>query len=34
LRAGNPTSAFLKSVALTFGTWFALGLALHGVGGD
>jgi hypothetical protein len=34
LRAGNPTAAFLKSVALTLGTWFTLGLLTYGVGGD
>jgi hypothetical protein len=34
LRAGNPTAGFLKSVALTLGTWLALGLLTYGVGGD
>jgi hypothetical protein len=34
LRAGNPTAAFLKSIALTLGSWLALGLLTYGVGGD
>ena len=34
LRAGNPTAGFLKSVALTLGTWLTLGLLTYGVGGD
>ncbi len=34
LRAGNPTAGFLKSVALTLGTWLALGFLTYGVGGD
>jgi len=34
LKAGNPTAGFLKSVALTLGTWLALGLLTYGVGGD
>lgn len=34
LRAGNPTAAFLKSIALTLGTWFAVGILTYGVGGD
>jgi hypothetical protein len=34
LRAGDPTSAFLKSIGLTLGTWLTLGLLTYGVGGE
>ena len=34
LRAGNPTAAFLKSIGLTLGTWFTLGLLTYRLGGD
>jgi hypothetical protein len=34
LRAGDPNSAFLKSIGLTVGAWLSLGLVSYFLGKD